>query len=212
MHNWVFEALTRNGVVSVNFNTPSLERRRQALDAIKTDPKVRVILVSLKSREGAAGLTLTCCTAVYLLEPIMNPGLEAQAIGRVNRIGQTRETTVIRLVMSGTIEETILKYAESKKMNASNQIPQGDGAAGSSFESSKAQPFDFFLGEKEEFQTGQVLEMFGLTMEELKMARRREGGRNEGDEESDGDNESDEEDESDPESERAQESESDSDA
>ena len=46
---------------------------------------------------------------VYLLEPCLNFGLEQQAIGRVNRIGQKRKVTVKRLVCKGTIEEGLLQ-------------------------------------------------------------------------------------------------------
>ena len=36
---------------------------------------------------GAAGLTLTAAQAVFLMEPAINPGLEAQAAGRIHRLG-----------------------------------------------------------------------------------------------------------------------------
>ncbi|KAJ3337048.1 hypothetical protein HDU93_001723 [Gonapodya sp. JEL0774] len=170
MHDMVFEALWKNGIITVNFSLPGMERRREALEAIKSDPKVKIILVSMKSREGAAGLTLTCCNAVYLLEPNMNPGLEAQAINRVNRIGQTRPTTVIRLIIGGTIEEKILQYAESKKATGQNLLVTSaliPAATSSSSRSAHQLGNETLLGEKEEFQTGQVLEMFGLNIEEL---------------------------------------------
>ncbi len=36
---------------------------------------------------GAAGLTLTVANAVFLMEPALNPGLEAQAAARIHRLG-----------------------------------------------------------------------------------------------------------------------------
>ena len=58
---------------------------------------------------------------VYLLEPCLNFGLEQQAIGRVNRIGQKRKVTVKRLVCKGTIEEGLLQvtclYVSQKPSN-----------------------------------------------------------------------------------------------
>ncbi len=41
---------------------------------------------------GAAGLTLTAAQAVFLMEPAINPGLEAQAAARIHRLGRTLES------------------------------------------------------------------------------------------------------------------------
>lgn len=44
---------------------------------------------------------------VILVEPLLDPAVEAQAIGRVHRIGQTRPTVVHRFVMDASIEENV---------------------------------------------------------------------------------------------------------
>ena len=36
---------------------------------------------------------------MVLVEPLLDPAVEAQALGRVNRIGQTRDTWVHRFVV-----------------------------------------------------------------------------------------------------------------
>ena len=64
-------------------------------------------------------------THVFILEPNMNPAVEAQAIGRAYRMGQTSTVSVYRLVVKGTVEERIQKMLESR-----NQAQAPAGGAG----------------------------------------------------------------------------------
>ncbi len=72
-----------------------------------------LFLVSLKA--GGHGLNLTAADYVYLLDPWWNPAVEAQAIDRAHRIGQTRRVIATRLVARGTIEEKVLELQASKR-------------------------------------------------------------------------------------------------
>lgn len=47
---------------------------------------------------------------MFILEPLLNAAVEAQAVNRVHRGGQNRPTTVHRLVVRDTIEEAIERY------------------------------------------------------------------------------------------------------
>lgn len=75
--------------------------------------EVAVILVSLKA--GGAGVNLTAADTVILYDPWWNPAVEAQAIDRAHRIGQTKPVFVHRMIATGTIEDKILALQERKQ-------------------------------------------------------------------------------------------------
>ncbi len=72
-----------------------------------------VMLVSLKA--AGTGITLHAADYVFLLDPWWNPAVEAQAVDRVHRIGQTNTVFVYRMVTAGTIEERIQALKAGKK-------------------------------------------------------------------------------------------------
>jgi SNF2 family DNA or RNA helicase len=71
------------------------------------------MLVSLKA--AGTGITLHAADYVFLLDPWWNPAVEAQAVDRVHRIGQTNTVFVYRMVTAGTIEERIQALKEEKR-------------------------------------------------------------------------------------------------
>ena len=70
---------------------------------------VRLFLISLKA--GGLGLNLTAAEYVFLLDPWWNPAVEAQAIDRAHRIGQTRQVFAYRLIARDTVEEKVARAA-----------------------------------------------------------------------------------------------------
>lgn len=66
---------------------------------------VTCMMMNLKF--GGKGLNLTEATHVFLVEPILNADEEMQAVGRIHRIGQTRETFVHKFITKNTIEASI---------------------------------------------------------------------------------------------------------
>jgi SNF2 family DNA or RNA helicase len=87
--------------------------RDGAVRRFQEDEGCRHFLVSLKA--GGLGLNLTAAEYVFLLDPWWNPAVEAQAIDRAHRIGQTRRVFAYRLIARDTIEEKVLALQESKR-------------------------------------------------------------------------------------------------
>ena len=86
--------------------------RAKALERFASEPRVRVLLLSL--RAGGVGLNLVAAQTVYLLDPGWNPGVEEQAIDRVHRIGQSHAVRVKRFLMQHTVEDRILQLHAKK--------------------------------------------------------------------------------------------------
>ncbi len=87
--------------------------RQQRVERFQTDPSCNLFLISLKA--GGLGLNLTAAEYVYLLDPWWNPAVEAQAIDRAHRIGQTQRVFAYRLVSRDTVEEKILALQQTKR-------------------------------------------------------------------------------------------------
>ncbi|EST10050.1 Zinc finger, C3HC4 RING-type [Kalmanozyma brasiliensis GHG001] len=113
MLSFVRDAMTQNDVPAVVFGGNEA-KQSEALRAIRDDDDVRVILVPFRASAGAAGLTLTSCDLAYLMEPALDIALEAQAVARIHRIGQRRETTILRVKMKDTIEDAVMRVAEER--------------------------------------------------------------------------------------------------
>ncbi|KAK3684318.1 SNF2 family N-terminal domain-containing protein [Podospora appendiculata] len=87
--------------------------RRKILAEFYNNPEVRVLLMTIGT--GAVGLNnLSIASRVHILEPQWNPSVEDQAVGRIFRMGQAKNVSVIRYVMSKTIEESIESRQISK--------------------------------------------------------------------------------------------------
>ncbi|MBW3591496.1 MAG: DEAD/DEAH box helicase [Actinobacteria bacterium] len=90
--------------------------RRERVERFQNDPDCRLFLISLKA--GGLGLNLTAAEYVFLLDPWWNPAVEAQAIDRAHRIGQTMPVFAYRIIARGTVEEKVLQLQESKRQLA----------------------------------------------------------------------------------------------
>jgi superfamily II DNA or RNA helicase len=89
-------------------------RDREAhVKRFQEDPACGVFLISLKA--GGLGLNLTAAEYVFLLDPWWNPAVEAQAIDRAHRIGQTRHVFAYRLLAADTVEDKIVELQQTKR-------------------------------------------------------------------------------------------------
>lgn len=61
-------------------------------------------MLLLLVQHGANGLNLLEARHVILVEPLLNPAAEAQAISRVHRIGQENNTLVHRFIVSSSVD------------------------------------------------------------------------------------------------------------
>jgi len=87
--------------------------REARVEQFQNDPNTKLFLISLKA--GGVGLNLHAAEYVYLLDPWWNPAVEAQAIDRAHRIGQTRQVFAYRLIARDTVEEKVLELQKAKR-------------------------------------------------------------------------------------------------
>lgn len=100
--------------------------RKEMVERFQTDSDCRLFLISLKA--GGLGLNLTAAEYVFLLDPWWNPAVEAQAIDRTHRIGQTHRVFAYRIIARDTVEEKVLELQQTKRdladaiINADNSL------------------------------------------------------------------------------------------
>ncbi len=102
----------RQRQIPTNLLTGQTKDRQEVVNTFQNDPNASVFLLSL--RAAGTGLNLTTASYVVLYDPWWNPAVEAQAIDRSHRIGQTQTVNAYRLISPGTVEEKIWELQQSK--------------------------------------------------------------------------------------------------
>lgn len=92
--------------------TGQTENRQELVAQFQAPDGPPVFLLSLKA--AGAGLNLTAASYVVLYDPWWNPAVEAQAIDRTHRIGQTAHVLAYRLLARDSIEEKIRALQKEK--------------------------------------------------------------------------------------------------
>ena len=104
------ECVTRG--IKTHLLTGQTKDRQEVVNAFANDTEPGVFLLSL--RAAGTGLNLISASYVVLYDPWWNPAVEAQAIDRSHRIGQTQTVNAYRLIAPGTVEEKIWELQQSK--------------------------------------------------------------------------------------------------
>ncbi|KAI9002575.1 hypothetical protein DFJ74DRAFT_696102 [Hyaloraphidium curvatum] len=121
--DFLANGLAKNGIHYVRFQG---SQRNRAAVQFRRNPEIRVFILHAKSQ--SSGLTLVNATHVMIVEPILHPGVELQAINRVHRIGQTRTTHVWRYLVANTIEEGLFELYETRRMALSGKAAAAQDA------------------------------------------------------------------------------------
>ncbi|HKW47078.1 MAG TPA: SNF2-related protein [Gemmatimonadaceae bacterium] len=88
----------------------SLTERAKKLAAFKEDPSA----IFVATRAGTEGLNLQFCNRLVNYELPWNPMVVEQRIGRIHRIGQTREAHIINFAARDTVEAHVLRLLDQK--------------------------------------------------------------------------------------------------
>ncbi|CEJ85798.1 hypothetical protein VHEMI03919 [[Torrubiella] hemipterigena] len=84
----------------------TVERRAHYVSTFHYNHSFRVLLMDLS--QAAFGLDMRIASRIYFINPVLNPQVQAQAIGRVRRISQQKPVSVETLVLRGSIDEVLL--------------------------------------------------------------------------------------------------------
>lgn len=120
-------SLRDNGIVHSKFDD------KDGIIDFKSNPANECFLLHAKAH--SAGLNLVCASHVILCEPLINTAIELQAVARVHRIGQVRETCVWMYLIEDTVEEAIYDISVKRRLahmdNRSRDVSRNVSRSGS---------------------------------------------------------------------------------
>ncbi|TVY92373.1 putative ATP-dependent helicase [Lachnellula willkommii] len=113
---YIAQALECLGIKHLIYaKTLSKARLSQYIVTFNQTETFRVLLMDVS--QAAFGLDMSSASRVYFVNPVFSPQVEAQAVKRAHRIGQTKPVHVETLVLKGSIEELILQ----RRKNITNE-------------------------------------------------------------------------------------------
>lgn len=125
-HTLIAKALKARGVDHVRFDGRVPARQRGALvDRFCNDPDCRVFLAT---DAGGVGLNLQHSASLIVnLDLPWNPAVLEQRIGRVHRLGQSRQVEVVNFIAEDSIEHNMLGVLQFKRSLFQGVLDGGDG-------------------------------------------------------------------------------------
>ncbi|KAL2158191.1 hypothetical protein VTH06DRAFT_4759 [Thermothelomyces fergusii] len=89
------------------------DEQERCIRAFEDMAEIKVMLISVTC--GAHGLNLTVANRAIVFDHWWHEGWERQAFARIHRIGQTKEVYTAKLVVKGSMDETVMAIQASKK-------------------------------------------------------------------------------------------------
>ncbi|KPV71995.1 uncharacterized protein RHOBADRAFT_56135 [Rhodotorula graminis WP1] len=102
----LMESFTRNGLKFVRLEGANGKGKKEGVAKLfQEDASISTFF--LHTRSQSAGLNLTIARYVFLVEPLLASHLELQAVARVHRITQTKQTVVYQFAVSDTVDRRV---------------------------------------------------------------------------------------------------------
>ncbi|CAG8947433.1 unnamed protein product [Penicillium salamii] len=114
--------ITKNWKYTTITGRHSTTAREVEVEKFRNDPKMHVLIATMKT--GGIGLNLTMANKCIICDQWWNAAMEQQAYCRLHRIGQLRDVEYVKIVVTDTIDEWILRL-QQKKTNEINHYVGG---------------------------------------------------------------------------------------
>jgi DNA repair and recombination protein RAD54B len=125
------------------------------------DPEDDTFIFLLSAKSGGVGLNLVGASRLILFDHDWNPSSDLQALARIYRAGQTRDTYIYRFITTGSIEEKIYQRQISKTTLSGCVIDAKSGSNKDKFSSAELRElFGTEILEFDNCQTHQIIECF----------------------------------------------------
>ena len=107
--------------------------RQPLVDSFNRTSAEQSFIFLLSSKAGGMGLNLVGANRLIMFDADYNPAVDAQAMARIYRPGQTKPTTIYRIFTAGTMEESIYQRQQHKGNLATTTVDGSTNADSGKF-------------------------------------------------------------------------------